>query len=318
MQRRFLVTGGCGFIGSHLCDALIQAGHSVRILDDLSTGKASQAPTSAELIIGDVGCQDTVRAAMDDMDGCFHLAAVASVTRSIEAWQETHRTNLGGSINVFDAARSSKGDGKPVVYASSAAIYGDNTALPLEESEPLRPLTPYGADKAGSELHARAAWASFRVPNVGLRFFNIYGPRQDPKSPYSGVISIFSERILQAAPITIFGDGEQTRDFVYVGDVVRTLIRSMACAAGKNHSGSLVSNVCTGQKVSLLDLVRTLEKISSHKTQIVFEAARTGDIRHSCGDPSNLANELDIVASTTLFDGLSNLLEWHQEQKLAA
>jgi UDP-glucose 4-epimerase len=315
MQRRFLVTGGCGFIGSHLCDALIQAGHSVRILDDLSTGKATQVAAGAELITGDVGCQDTVLSAMDSMDGCFHLAAIASVARSVEAWQETHRTNLGGTINVLDAARySGEATGKPVVYASSAAVYGDNTSLPLTEAEPIRPLTPYGADKAGSELHARAAWASFRVPNVGLRFFNIYGPRQDPKSPYSGVISIFCEKILQSAPVTIFGDGEQTRDFVYVGDVVRTLIRAMSRAT----EGSLLSNVCTGQMVSLLDLVGTLQKISAREAQIVFEAARTGDIRHSLGSPDNLSRELDIVASTSLLEGLSNLLEWHQDPKLAA
>ena len=166
-MKSCLVTGGCGFIGSHLADALVARGHRVRILDDLSTGRRANAPAAAELVVGDVADAPTVQRAMEGMAGCFHLAAIASVQRSIEAWAATHRVNLGGTINVLEAAW--KAGGVPVVYASSAAVYGDNPALPLSENALIAPLTPYGADKAGSELHARAAFAVHGVPRTEMR-----------------------------------------------------------------------------------------------------------------------------------------------------
>ena len=173
-MAKYLVTGGCGFIGSHLCDALGTAGHSVRILDDLSTGKRENVPNVDDILVGNVAEADVVRDAMADVDGCFHLAAIASVQRSNEEWAGTHRVNLTGTINVLDAARTAR-DGKPVpvVYASSAAVYGDNPAMSLSEDAEKRPLTAYGADKLGSEQHARVAGTLHGVPTTGFRFFNI-------------------------------------------------------------------------------------------------------------------------------------------------
>lgn len=325
MVKTYLVTGGCGFIGSHLVDALLASGHTVRVLDDLSTGSRDNLSGAASLIVGTVADPDVVRDAMDGVDGCFHLAAIASVTRSTEAWFETHQVNLGGTINVFDAARQGSRSGSatkatPVIYASSAAIYGDNPALPLSEEAGLHPLTPYGADKAGSELHAQAGAAVFGVPNVGFRFFNIFGPRQDPSSPYSGVISIFTDRILSGLPITIFGDGGQTRDFVYVGDVVRALVAGMAQAEHAEAAAvpAPVLNVCTGEQISLLDLIQAIEDASGLTAEIQFADARAGDIRHSCGDPTGLQKTLDVVATTPLVDGLAALVDWRRQILAAA
>ncbi|MGB0629949.1 MAG: NAD-dependent epimerase/dehydratase family protein, partial [Alphaproteobacteria bacterium] len=242
-MANYLVTGGCGFIGSHLCDALQTAGHAVRILDDLSTGRRENVPAVGDIVVGDVSDAETVTEAMADVDGCFHLAAIASVQRSNEEWSLTHRVNLTGTVNVLDAARTAKNGGPvPVVYASSAAVYGDNEDMPLTEDAETRPLTAYGADKLGCEQHARVAGTVHGVPTTGFRFFNIYGPRQDPGSPYSGVISIFADRLQAGDVATIFGDGEQVRDFVYVGDCVRFVIAGMEDASTEAD----VFNVCTG------------------------------------------------------------------------
>ena len=178
-MKRWLVTGGCGFIGSHLVDALLARGDTVRILDDLSTGKRHDVLAGAELRVGDVADRDEVARALTGVDGCFHLAAVASVERCTQDWLGSHRTNLTGTVTVFDAARSAGPSPLPVVYASSAAVYGDNPHVPLSETATTRPLSAYGADKLACEFHAQVAWGVHRVPNLGLRFFNVYGPRQD-------------------------------------------------------------------------------------------------------------------------------------------
>jgi UDP-glucose 4-epimerase len=310
------VTGGAGFIGSHLCDALVAAGHRVRVLDNLSTGRPHNLPREAELIVGDVVDQQVVAEAVHGVDGCFHLAAVASVARSVEEWLETHRSNLDGTINVFDAARSARADALPlpVVYASSAAIYGDNETLPLSETAPLNPLTPYGADKAGSELHGKAAWNVFGIPNTGLRFFNVYGPRQDPLSPYSGVISIFAERLISGNPLRVFGDGRQTRDFIYVEDVVAALMAAMANCC----SHASVYNVCTGMPTSINTLVEALERVVGRKAFIQHDARRHGDIDRSVGDPTRLARDLGVSARTPIDIGLAHLIEWQRRLDSAA
>ena len=181
----YLVTGGAGFIGSHLCDALIARGDSVRVLDDLSTGRRANLPEGAELIVGDIADPETAWRATEGVDGCFHLAAIASVERATKDWLGTHRANLTGAITIFDAIRR-HGTKVPVVYASSAAVYGDCRTIPIRETAARRPLSAYGADKYGCELHAITASHVHGIPTVGLRFFNVYGPRQDPKSPYSG------------------------------------------------------------------------------------------------------------------------------------
>ena len=303
----YLVTGGCGFIGSHLADALVARGDRVRILDDLSTGHRENAPKAAEIVIGDVADAVTVRAAMAGMDGCFHLAAIASVERGNQDWAGTHRVNLGGAIHVLDAARKGPpGAPVPVVYASSAAVFGDNPEMPLTEASAVRPISAYGADKLGCEQHARVAWLVHKVPAVGLRFFNVYGPRQDPRSPYSGVISIFADRVIRGQELTIFGDGGQTRDFIYVGDVVRMLLAAMA-KAGQRPAQAY--NVCTGKQTSVRELAELVFELRGKPPRIAFAEARLGDIRVSVGDGAKAAAELGVRAQTALRDGLKVTLD---------
>ncbi len=304
-MARYLVTGGAGFIGSHLVDALLARGDEAVVLDDLSTGKRSNLPSKVSLVEADVADGAAVIKAMEGCDGCFHLAAIASVQRSNEDWLGTHRANLTGSIAVFDAARRAK-DGKPipVVYASSAATYGDAPDSPLTEMSPTRPLTAYGADKLGSELHARVAGNVHRTPTTGMRFFNVYGPRQDPKSPYSGVISIFADRVRAGQEIGIQGDGLQTRDFIFVADVVRHLLAAMATSTVEAR----VFNVCTGKSTSIVELAQALMTAAGRKVEIRHGPARAGDVRISLGDPSRAIKALGIKAETTLVDGLKSTL----------
>ena len=302
---RWLVTGGCGFIGSHLVEALLARGDQVRVLDDLSTGKRENIPSSAELVVGDVADQGIVARAVDGVDGIYHLAAIASVQRSSEDWLGCHRTNLTGSIAVFDCARRARAAAPlPVVYASSAAVYGDNPAVPLAETAALQPLSAYGADKLASELHGRVAWSVYRVPTTGLRFFNVYGPRQDPSSPYSGVIAIFADRFARDADIDIFGDGQQTRDFIYVEDVVAHLVSAM----NNLRSGASVFNVCTGRATSIAELARTIAQIAGREARIHYHPPRIGDIKASVGDPSAASRAFGIRATTRIADGLRRTL----------
>ena len=297
----YLVTGGAGFIGSHLVDALLAQGDRVRVLDDLSTGKRENLAAGAELIVGDVADAACVAGAMNDVDGCFHLAAIASVELGNRDWLGTHRTNLTGAITIFDAARRPKPDRTvPVVYASSAAVYGDSTELPLAETVVTKPLSAYGADKLGCELHGRVAGTVHGVRTAGCRFFNVYGPRQDPGSPYSGVISIFFNRISAGQGIKIFGDGGQTRDFIYVADVVRALLAAM----GQDTAGPSVFNVCTGKTTSLIELAATIGKVFGRTPDIRFEAGRVGDIRASLGNPAMARDALGFSANLSLEDGL--------------
>lgn len=304
-MAHWLVTGGCGFIGSHLSDQLVARGDRVTILDDLSSGKRENPPAEAEVVVGDVADAGLVDRLMTDVDGCFHLAAVASVQKCTEEWVASHRTNLTGTVTVFDAAR--KAGGRPVVYASSAAVYGDNPDVPLNEDARTRPLSAYGADKLGCELHGRVAFGVHGVPNTGFRFFNVFGPRQDPNSPYSGVIAIFTDRIRAGRGVTVFGDGEQVRDFVYVADVVRHLEAAMDAGGG---DGS-VYNVCTGRKTSVLDLAKLIAELSGQEADITFADPRPGDIRTSLGDPSKANDAFHVPAMTVFREGLQVTLESH-------
>jgi UDP-glucose 4-epimerase len=301
-MAHYLVTGGCGFIGSHLVDRLLADGHTVRILDDLSSGyKENILEYFCELEIGDVANSAIVSNCMEGIDGVFHLAAVASVQESNEHWLRTHRTNLTGSVNVFNAARKNK---VPVVYASSAAVYGDNADMPLNEKSELRPLTAYGADKLGSELHARVASLVHGVPTTGLRFFNVYGPRQAPTSPYSGVISVFLRCLSNGAPLTIFGDGEQVRDFVYVADIVDALVAAMS----NIDTVPKVYNVCTGKSVSINALAKMMKSISGKNVEIEYRNTMKGDIRVSVGSPRCYKQALQINENTELQEGLKKLI----------
>jgi UDP-glucose 4-epimerase len=301
----YLVTGGAGFIGSHLCESLLRAGHSVRVLDDLSTGRPDNLPPDVPLIQDDVANPAAMRTAVEAIDGAFHLAAIASVARGVTDWLGTHRANLTGAITLFDAIQRT-GRPVPVVYASSAAVYGDYATTPIPEHAEARPLSAYGADKYGCELHARVASHVHAISATGLRFFNVYGPRQDPQSPYSGVISIFCDRLARGAPIDIYGDGLQTRDFIYVSDVVAALVSAMQ----RPSPSAPVFNVCTGVPTTVLNLARTVASLSHTDPAIRFQPPRAGEIRHSTGAPDLARTALGLQSPLSLRDGLRNVLDW--------
>jgi UDP-glucose 4-epimerase len=300
-MARILVTGGCGFIGSHLCEALLDRGDEVRVLDDLSTGRLDNLPDGAELLHGDINRRADLTEALQGMEACIHLAAIASVSRCLADWPGTHRTNLSASITLMDEASRR---GIPVVYASSAAAYGRGNMLPLEEHAATLPLSCYGADKLGCEQHARAAGLTHGLMSAGLRFFNVYGPGQDPGSPYSGVISIFCERLRQGRPIEIHGEGRQTRDFIFVGDVVAALIAALPVAS---HAAPVV-NVCTGHATSILQLAQTLAELHGARPLIQHRPPRAGDIEHSVGSPLLARRLLGLGEPRPLAEGLRTLL----------
>ena len=302
---KFLVTGGAGFIGSHLCDALLARGDSVCVLDDLSTGSRANLPPGTPLIEADIADPGAVRDAIAGIDGIFHLAAIASVQRGVADWVGTHRTNLTGTITLLDAIRRT-GMPIPMVYASSAAVYGDCPTVPISEDTACRPLSAYGADKYACELHARVAGHVHNIPTVGLRFFNVYGPRQDPASPYSGVISIFCRHAAQGTPIDIFGDGAHTRDFIFVADIVAALLAAMR----RPSPDAPVFNVCTGAPTTVLDLARTIAGLAGKTPNIRHRPPRPGDIRHSVGRPDRARAALGLGAPVPLRAGLGKVLDW--------
>jgi UDP-glucose 4-epimerase len=301
-RERYLVTGGCGFIGSHLADRLTALGHEVRILDDLSTGKLANVPPCTEIIVGSIADEEIVQLAMRGTTGCFHLAAIPSIDRSNRDPVSTNRVNLVGTLNVLRAAAES--GGMPVVYASSAAVYGANPVVPLSEASEVLPLSVYGADKLACEIHARVATHLHGVPPVGLRLFNVYGDRQDPSSPYSGVISVFANRLRARRAVTIHGDGQQTRDFIHVGDVVEALLQAMT----RRKAGAIVCNVCTGRGTTIGALAELLAEINGTRLEVAAAPPRPGDIRVSIGDPGRAIDLYGFATRISLRDGLSRLL----------
>lgn len=306
-----LITGGAGFIGSHLAEWYYQGGMPVTVLDDLSSGKQANLRENATLIEGDIADAALVDRLVAEASCVYHLAAIASVQVCEQEPERAHRTNVIGTDTIFEAAAR---HGKPVVYASSAAVYGDNANLPLHEAEAPAPLGAYGQHKLANE-HSAARVAAQGLKSTGLRFFNVYGPRQDPASPYSGVISIFADRIGRGAPITFYGDGEQTRDFVYVGDVANALVAAMDLTQFVTlngdyvHHGAEVLNVCTGHATSLKQLAATLSNVCSTPLQASHGTARVGDIRHSLGDPTRIMRALGGRSWTSLTEGLRQLHE---------
>ncbi|MAR57348.1 MAG: epimerase [Rickettsiales bacterium] len=308
---QYLVTGGAGFIGSHLTQALSEHGHSVTVIDDLSTGHRDNVPEGVTFIEGDCGDAALIPPLLAKADGVFHLAAIASVQRSREDWAETSRVNQFATIKLLDAIKHS-GRKTPFVYASSAAVYGDPDAsqYPLTEATPTAPLTPYGVDKLGSEWHADVARTLFGIPTLGLRFFNVFGPRQDPSSPYSGVISIFVNRIARGEAVTIFGDGQQTRDFIYVGDVVKALAAAMQQLEAGNQPPHRALNICTGVHTSVQQLAEQVATICQTTPQITNAAAREGDIRTSVGNPTAMQQYLGVTGTTAFRDGLQQTIAW--------
>lgn len=305
---KFLVTGGAGFIGSHIVAHLLDANHQARVLDNFTTGKRENLDFAAghrnlEVREGDIRDVATVAAAMEDIDGVFHEAALVSVPKSVEHPDLSFDINVKGTFNVFEAAR--KAGVRRVVYASSAAVYGDNEHLPLSETLTPIPVSPYGLDKLYAE-HLGALYQSlYGQQMVALRYFNVFGPRQDPKSPYSGVISIFVDRLNAGTVPTIYGDGEQTRDFVYVGDIVQANLKSMFAGSESFR----VLNVGCGRQTSLNQLLAQLKELTGSAVTPIYADARTGDILHSLADISRIQEELGYVPNYSLAEGLRLLLE---------
>ncbi len=284
-----LVTGGAGFIGSHLVEELLRQGRRVRIVDDLSTGKRENV--RAELVECDVS-----KAPLDDVDVVFHLAAIPSVPRSVAKPLESNAANATGTLALLRRAK-----GRRVVYASSSSVYGDSPELPKREDFPARPLSPYAASKWAGEVYCRQAAMHWGVETVALRFFNVYGPRQDPDSPYAAVIPIFLSKLRRGEAVPIYGDGSQTRDFTYVGDVVRGLLLA---AEAKNVSGH-VFNLAGGHPVTVLDLAKKLGA-----AKIDFRPPRAGDILHSYADPAAARAALGWEPKTPLEEGLAATAAW--------
>lgn len=302
-MEKVLITGGAGFIGSHTSDLLLEQGISIRILDNLSSGHRRNLPARhplLEFIEGDITDAAAVRDAMDGVSHCLHLAAQVSVAASLEDPAFSAEQNILGYINVLDAAR--KAGIERLVYASSAAVYGDPPELPVHEDAAVKQLSPYGLEKQINEYYADLYHRLYNVSSLGMRYFNVFGPRQDPKSPYAGVISIFVERMAAGQPVTVLGDGNQTRDFIYVRDVARA---NLAALQGSFQGAC---NVATGQSRSLLDLIDALSALTGSKARINYSKARTGDIVHSSADTSRMTRELGLEAETALEDGLSALL----------
>jgi UDP-glucose 4-epimerase len=310
-----VVTGGAGFIGSHTVDRLVELGHRVIVLDDFRTGKRANLARWADPKHGFDGAQPAVEVVSCDIShGIFaalapltakhgpverivHLAAQVSVVHSVANPLADMAVNYGGTLHVLEYARAT-GVAK-VVFASSAAVYGDVSALPVAEDAPARPVSPYGIDKLASELALDYYAAVHGVPTTALRFFNVYGPRQDPSSPYSGVISIFADRARAGRPLTIFGDGGQTRDFVYVGDVVRAITAALGDGGSR-----VVANVGTGGEISVLELARTIVELCGGASPIQHAPPRPGEILKSRARVDRLRDAFGVVAETTLVDGL--------------
>ena len=301
-MSRYLITGGLGLIGTELARTLAAAGHQVRIIDNLSSGSQNTVSDDCEVILGNVNDSILVGEAMAGVDGCFHLA-----TMNESYGQDNDDLNcnhLQGMINVLSAARAaSTKSALPVVYASSSITYGDNAHTSLGEDLTARPLTSAAADKVGIELRARVATLAHGIPTTGLRLFSIYGQTAHA-TPGKGVIATFMERIMNNQPITIYGDGEQTRDFVYLTDVVNFFTAAMTITPRQ----PALYNVCTGRRTSLQQLAHLLFSLFGKPVEIRYAAARKGDIRSSVGNPELAIRHLGIRARTTLAGGLKLIL----------
>ena len=298
-----LVTGGAGFIGSHLIDALLTAGQQVRVLDDFSTGNVANLPLDrVELMRGSVADPDAVHKAVAGCDVIFHLAAVASVTKSVETPVASHDVCATGTLHVLDAAR--KLGVRRVVYAASSSAYGDQPGDSRTEDDALIPLSPYAAAKLAGEHYCTAFTSVYGLETVRLRFFNVFGPRQDAKSPYSGVIAIFSALMKKGQTPTIFGDGLQARDFVYVADVVQAL----RLAADSEKAVGRVYNIGTGSSTTLLDLVKYLNEILGTKIHPIHQPPRAGDVRISQASIRRACEELGYDPTVSFRDGLAQTL----------
>jgi len=303
---RTLVTGGAGFIGSHIVEELLRCGTFVRVLDNFSSGKRKNLEEfqgKLEILEGDLRDAETVKVAVRDIDLVFHLAAIISVPQTMSDPESCFAVNVGGTVALLEAAR--RVGVRKVVLSSSTAVYGDTDVFPTAESTLLRPLSPYAVSKQVDELYANLYTHAMGLPVTSLRYYNVYGPRQQPDSDYAAVIPIFMQRLLAGNPIIIYGDGKQSRDFIFVRDVVRAnLLAAESDAAGESF------NICTGRETNLLDLLEELSEIAPRQPDVRFEAPRPGDIYRSAGNPEKAASLLGFRAETSLAKGLEQTIDW--------
>lgn len=308
-MTKVLVTGGAGFIGSHLVQGLVERGDDVRVLDNFSTGCRENLQGLERLEIHQADLRDAIAVAdaVRGVETVFHLAAFVSVPQSILDPETCFTVNTSGTVGLLEAAR--RAGVRKVVLASSTAVYGDTNIFPTAEDTPLVPLSPYAVSKQVNELYGRLYTHSLGLPVIALRFFNVYGPRQRPDSDYAAAIPIFLRQLIENKPLTIFGDGKQTRDFIFVQDVVEASL----LAAGSSVTGEAF-NVCTGHEISILDLMEELSELmlerSGASPQVIFESPRPGDIYRSLGDPGKSTAAFGFRARTTLADGLKQTFNW--------
>ena len=306
-MARCMVTGGAGFIGSHLCRRLVDEGHDVRVLDNLSSGRRenlAEIQDVVEFVEGDLCDEALLAEVIQGVDCVLHHAAVASVQTSVERPLFEQEVNAVGTLRLLEAAR--RGEVRRVVFAASAAAYGNNPQVPKREEMPPEPESPYAISKVMGEYYARVYTQIYGLEVVCLRYFNVFGPRQDPSSPYSGVISIFAERMLQGTAPTVAGDGLQSRDFVYVDDVVEANMRALT----KSGIAGRVCNIGSGRSVSILELVSVLNEVMGTALEPVFGPARPGDVRVSLADISRAREELGYEPMVSLREGLKRTLKW--------
>jgi nucleoside-diphosphate-sugar epimerase len=307
---RYLVTGGAGFIGSNIVDELLRRAHDVTVLDDFSSGKEenlAHAAKNIRLIRGDICDLEAAREACDGVDYVLHLAARTSVPRSVKDPIETNRVNIDGTLNVLVAARDA--GVRRVVYAASSAAYGETPTLPKVETMPSEPISPYGVTKLVGEMYAQLFGRAYGLENVSIRYFNVFGPRQDPTSQYSGVLSRFMLAIIDGSSPVVYGDGEQSRDFTYVDNVVNISLR--ACEA--DDASGKVFNGGTGVRISLNEVLMLLGKITGQKIKAKYDPPRSGDILHSQADITLAAGLLGYRPSVNFEDGLRRTWKWYSD-----
>ncbi len=313
-MAHYLVTGGAGFIGSHLAEELVRRGHRVRVADSLVTGRRANLDhiSGIEFLEGDLAELDFARHSVEGVDFVLHQAAIPSVPRSVSDPITSHRANVDATLNVLVAARDARV--RRLVFAGSSSAYGDTPTLPKHEDMPSHPLSPYALQKVVAEQYLQMFTTLYGLETVSTRYFNVFGPRQDPSSPYSGVISVFATALLEGRAPTIFGDGEQTRDFTYIANVVDGVLR--ACEAGR--ANGQVINVATGGRISLNTLFETMRRLIGGDVRPTYAEVRPGDVRDSQADISKARRILGYEPSVGFEEGLQKTVEWYRGSRTVA
>jgi len=313
-MAHYLVTGGAGFIGSHLTEELVRRGHRVRVADSLITGKRSNLShiPDVEFMEGDLANLEFARRAVAGCEYVLHQAAIPSVPRSVKDPISSNRANVDATLNTLVASRDA--GVKRLVFAASSSAYGETPTLPKHEEMPTQPLSPYALQKVIGEQYLQLFTRLYGLETVAIRYFNVFGPRQDPSSPYSGVISVFATALLENRPPTIYGDGEQTRDFTYVANVVDGVLR--ACEA-PGAAGQII-NVATGGRISLNMLFEEMRRLVGADVRPAYEEARAGDVRDSQADITRARELLGYVPTVSFEEGLRDTLNWYRTADLAA